>query len=215
MGGVGPVEHLDNADARGCFSRELLQLLYREESERFGYSILRRKKLTVSGHLRGIAARTTLCCFFIVAFAAACATSSDVTGPGAPGPAGGSSGSTAPLIRIAAVSPGTTFDLPSTTFAQFVVTSAASNDLSATDALTLAQQSNPNLQLPPDAVAMRGVLTDGSGEAAKFEQLPVWAFRYHGCEVPPANVTPTNSLCTRWVFLDSQTGQFVEARYSP
>lgn len=93
---------------------------------------------------------------------------------------------------------------------QFVATPTRPQDLSSAQALSIAQHANPELKMPSDVVALHGVLTDTAND-----QTPVWAFRYHSCEVPQAPITTTNPLCTLWVFLDSETGAFIEARYSP
>jgi len=93
--------------------------------------------------------------------------------------------------------------------AQFVSTPSRPQDLSSADALTIAQHANPERTMPPDTVAIHGILTDTAND-----QTPVWAFRYHSCETPHAPANTKNPLCTAWVFLQSQTGTFVEARWS-
>jgi hypothetical protein len=114
-------------------------------------------------------------------------------------------------MAITSATPGTVFTFPGTGPAEFVVTPVDPQDLSASDALSVAEQANPELKMPADTVVLHGVLTDARNGGAS-----VWAFRHHGgCEVPPPVASPTDSLCTRWVFLRSDTGDFVEARYSP
>lgn len=91
----------------------------------------------------------------------------------------------------------------------FLITPARPQDLSSAAALSTAQRTNSELNVPPGALVLHGILTDTAND-----QTPVWAFRYHSCEAPHAPIQTKNALCTRWVFVQSETGAFIEARYS-
>lgn len=93
--------------------------------------------------------------------------------------------------------------------ATFVPTPVGRRGLSSRETLSIARRANTELRVPGDTVAIHGVFTDPANEPT-----PVWAFRYHSCVAPHAPTRTANSLCTRWVFLQSQDGSFVEARSS-
>jgi hypothetical protein len=113
----------------------------------------------------------------------------------------------APALVPSSGAPSTSVTLPGSI--TFTATPVGRGDLSSAAALSTAQRANPELKVPVDAVAIHGVLTDPGNRAT-----PVWAFRYHSCEAPHAPIKTINPLCTRWVFLQSQDGSFVEATYT-
>jgi hypothetical protein len=104
--------------------------------------------------------------------------------------------------------PRTSMRLPG--HATFVATPTGRRDLSSAQALAIAQRANAELEMPSGTVAIHGRFTNTATEAT-----PVWAFRSHSCEVPHAAIKTVNRLCTRWVFLQSHDGSFVEATWSP
>ena len=109
-----------------------------------------------------------------------------------------------------ATTPSTVVTFPSTGSARFVATPVGPHDLSSAETLSIAQRANAELTMPPDTAAIHGVLIDTANDGT-----PVWAFRYHSCATPMAPIKTKNFLCTAWVFLQSRTGRFIEARHSP
>jgi hypothetical protein len=108
-----------------------------------------------------------------------------------------------------ASAPSTSATFPSTRSETFVATPVEPSDLSPTEALSIAKRANAELKLPANTVSVHGVLTNMTND-----RTPVWAYRFHSCEVPHAAIKTNNPLCTRWVFLQSQDGSFVEATYT-
>ncbi len=90
--------------------------------------------------------------------------------------------------------------------------------MTSDQAIAAFQGQNPGFTLPSDATAQLGNYTaaTGDGSTYRYQNRLAWGFSWHQCEDAliqnPAPIPPGTDLpCTRWLFLDANTGQMLES----
>ena len=87
--------------------------------------------------------------------------------------------------------------------------------LSASEALSDFEQVDPLFALPEDATIQFGLYTAAVGDGTfRYLEEPAWGIRFHECAVPQDGRAFDAPLpCTVWLFIDSTTGQMMEATW--
>lgn len=87
--------------------------------------------------------------------------------------------------------------------------------MSANDAIAAFESVDPDFQLPGDAQVFLGAYTASlpNGEYRFLDRL-AWGITFKQCAQPHGFVSPSASMpCTRWIFLDANTGEMLEAAW--
>lgn len=85
--------------------------------------------------------------------------------------------------------------------------------LSASQAVTQFESVDQEFTLPSDATAQLGLYTAAVGDGTyRYLNTLAWGFVFHQCEDFQHLVSPETTIsCTRWLFLDANTGEMLEA----
>jgi hypothetical protein len=88
----------------------------------------------------------------------------------------------------------------------------AQPQLTALEAIAVFQAVDSEFQLPDDATNQLGYYTAALGDGSyRYENRLAWGFTWHECAQPQHEVSPGTVMpCTRWLFLDANTGEMLE-----
>jgi len=88
--------------------------------------------------------------------------------------------------------------------------------MTSDQAIAAFQSQVPGFTFPSDPKAQLGDYTaaTGDGSTYRYQNRLAWGFSWHECAVsedPVPMPFGTNVPCTRWLFLDANTGQMLES----
>jgi len=88
----------------------------------------------------------------------------------------------------------------------------AKSALTAEEALAAFQKVDAEFELPIDATSQLGFYTASVGDGTyRFQDRLAWGFTWQQCAQPQHEVSSDTVLpCTRWLFLDANTGEMLE-----
>ena len=91
-----------------------------------------------------------------------------------------------------------------------------SGAMSSSQAVAAFEQQDPEFNPPSPMTTQAGFFFPGHGQPDGPAGRPVWALTWHECPVshdPAVNEPIDGGVCTRWLFLDANTGDMIISEY--